>query len=194
MSQFWLYFNLGLEHVLDWQAYDHVLFIAVLVAAYTFSEWKKIVWLVTLFTLGHTLSLALSTFEVVMVKSQLVEFLIPLTILLTAIFNLFTAGKKASNGRINVLYVATLFFGLIHGLGFSTYFKMISGNTSEKILPLIEFALGIEAAQIIVVLIVLLLAFIFQSIFRFSKRDWVLVISSIVIGFAIPMLMGSIFW
>src|SRR5690606_18959429 len=126
--------------------------------------------------------------------SQLVEFLIPLTILLTAIFNLFTAGKKANNGRINVLYVATLFFGLIHGLGFSTYFKMISGNTSEKILPLIEFALGIEAAQIIVVLIVLLLAFIFQSIFRFSKRDWVLVISSIVIGFAIPMLVENIFW
>ena len=194
MSQFWLYFNLGLQHVLDWQAYDHVLFIAVLVAAYTFSEWKKIVWLVTLFTLGHTLSLALSTFEVVLVKSELVEFLIPLTILLTAVFNLFTAGKKANSGKINVLYVATLFFGLIHGLGFSTYFKMISGNTSEKILPLIEFALGIEAAQIIVVLVVLLLSFIFQSIFRFSKRDWILVISSIVIGFAIPMLAENIFW
>lgn len=194
MSQFWLYFNLGLQHVLDWQAYDHVLFIAVLVAAYTFSEWKKIVWLVTLFTLGHTLSLALATFEVVMVKSALVEFLIPLTILLTALFNLFTAGKKSNSGKINGLYVATLFFGLIHGLGFSTYFKMIAGNTSDKVLPLLEFALGIEAAQIIVVLAVLILAFIFQNIFRFSKRDWILVISSMVIGFAIPMLTGSIFW
>lgn len=194
MSQFWLYFNLGLQHVLDWQAYDHVLFIAVLVAAYTFTEWKKIVWLVTLFTLGHTLSLALAAFEVVMVKSELVEFLIPLTILLTALFNLFTAGKKANSGKINVLYVATLFFGLIHGLGFSTYFRMIAGNSSEKALPLLEFALGIEAAQIIVVCVVMLLGFIFQNIFRFSRRDWVLVISSIVIGFAIPMLMGSIFW
>ena len=129
-----------------------------------------------------------------MVKSELVEFLIPLTILLTALFNLFTAGKKANSGKINVLYVATLFFGLIHGLGFSTYFRMISGNSSEKALPLLEFALGIEAAQIIVVSVVLLLGFIFQNIFRFSKRDWVLVISSIVIGFAIPMLVGSIFW
>src|SRR5690606_20085732 len=151
-------------------------------------------WLVTLFTLGHTLSLALATFEVVMVKSQLVEFLIPLTILLTAVFNLFTAGKKANGGKINILYVATLFFGLIHGLGFSTYFRMIAGNSSEKALPLLEFALGIEAAQIIVVCVVMLLGFIFQNIFRFSKRDWVLVISSIVIGFAIPMLVDSIFW
>lgn len=194
MSQFWLYFNLGLTHVLDWQAYDHILFIAVLVAAYSFSEWKKIVWLVSLFTIGHTLSLALSTFNVVIVKSELVEFLIPLTILLTAVYNIFAVEKKSKNGKIQVLYFATLFFGIIHGFGFSTYFKMISGNVSEKLLPLLEFALGIETAQIIIVLAVLVLSFIFQNIFRFSKRDWILIISSIVIGFAIPMLAENIFW
>lgn len=129
-----------------------------------------------------------------MVKSELVEFLIPLTILLTALFNLFTAGKKAKGGKINVLYVATLFFGLIHGLGFSTYFRMIAAGAENKALPLLEFALGIETAQIIVVFVVMLLGFIFQNIFRFSKRDFVLIISSIVIGFAIPMLMDTIFW
>ena len=194
MSQFWLYFNLGLQHVLDWQAYDHVLFITVLVAAYSISEWKNIIWLVTIFTIGHTLSLALSTFEVVIVRSEPVEFLIPLTILLTAVYNLTRAGKKSRNNKIQVLYLATLFFGIIHGLGFSTYFKMISGSSSNIVLPLLEFALGIEAAQIIVVLVVLLLSFLVQYIFKFSQRDWILVVSSIVIGFAIPMLIENIFW
>lgn len=194
MSQFWLYFNLGLQHVLDWRAYDHVLFITVLVAAYSFNEWKRIIWLVTIFTIGHTLSLALSTFEVVIVRPELVEFLIPLTILLTALYNLFTAGKKSKDTRIQVLYFATLFFGIVHGLGFSSYFKMIAGSMANKALPLLEFALGIEAAQIIVVIVVLLLSFLFQFIFRFSQRDWVLVISSIVVGFAIPMLIENIFW
>lgn len=194
MSQFWLYFNLGLQHVLDWQAYDHVLFITVLVAAYSLNEWKKIIWLVTIFTIGHTLSLALSTFEVVIVRSELIEFLIPLTILLTAVYNLTRAGKKSRTNKIQVLYFATLFFGIIHGLGFSTYFKMISGSTSNIALPLLEFALGIEAAQIIVVLVVLLISFLVQYIFKFSQRDWILVVSSIVIGFAIPMLIENIFW
>lgn len=194
MSEFWLYFNLGLHHVLDWQAYDHILFIIVLVAAYNFNDWLKVIWLITLFTLGHTISLALSTYNVIMVRGELVEFLIPLTILLTAIFNLFTAGKNPRNGKIQVLYFATLFFGIIHGLGFSTFFKSVSANASSKILPLVEFALGIEAAQIIVVLVVLILSFIFQTIFRFSRRDWVMVISSIVIGFTIPMLLNNIFW
>lgn len=194
MSEFWLYFNLGLQHVLDWKAYDHVLFLTVLVAAYSFNEWKKILWLVTIFTLGHTLSLALSTFEVVIVRSDLVEFLIPLTILLTAIYNLAHAGKKSRTKKIQVLYFATLFFGLIHGLGFSTYFKMISGNASNKALPLLEFALGIEAAQIIVIIVVLLISFLVQFIFKFSQRDWILVISSIVIGFTIPMLIENTFW
>lgn len=194
MSQFWLYFELGLTHVLDWNAYDHVLFIIVLVAAYTFQEWKKIVWLVSIFTIGHTLSLALSTYGLVIVDSALVEFLIPLTILLTAIFNVATAGRKPKSNKIKVLYFVTLFFGVIHGLGFSTYFKMISANTTEKILPLLEFALGIETAQIIIVLAVLILSTICQFLFNFSRRDWVMVVSAIVIGFAIPMLVENIFW
>lgn len=194
MSQFWLYFNLGLQHILDWQAYEHVLFLAVLVAAYTGREWKKALRLVGIFTLGHLLSLVLSTFEVVLVKNELVEFLIPLSILLCAGFNIFTAGAKANSGKINLLYVASLFFGVIHGLSFSTYFKSIIGNSSEKVLPLIEFELGIVAAQFITLIIVMLLSFILQGIFRFSKRDWILVFSSIIVGLAIPMLIEHIFW
>ncbi len=186
MSDFWLYLKLGLNHVLDWQAYDHILFLIVLVAAYTFSSWKKIVILVSLFTVGHTMSLLLASYNVVTVSSTWIEFLIPITILIAAVYNLFTTGKNRELESLGLFYVITIFFGLIHGFGFASYFKII--NDDNAILPLLEFALGIEIAQLIVVLLVLLLGFIFQTIFRFHKRDWVLVISAIVIGLVIPML------
>ena len=188
MSQFWLYFNLGLEHVLDWNAYDHILFLIVLVAAYSFSSWTRVLWLVTIFTLGHTLALFLSVYGVVSVSSRWVELLIAVTILVTALYNIFTAKKKESQKNVSLLYAATAFFGIIHGLGFSTYFKMIASGTESKFLPLLEFALGIEAAQVIVVVIVMILGFIFQNFFRVNRRDWILVLSAIVIGIILPIL------
>jgi hypothetical protein len=195
MSQFWLYFKVGLTHVLDIHAYDHVLFLIALMVPYAFKDWKRIFVLVSLFTLGHTLSLLLSVFGIVSVKDSLVEFLIPITILLTAVFHLFTAGKSSKNESITFVAVITLFFGIIHGLGFSNYFKTIlPGKTSDKLLPLLEFALGIECAQIIVVFVVLILAYIVQTFFRFSKRDWALVMSAFIIGVVIPMIIGSEIW
>lgn len=191
MSQFWLYFRLGLDHVLDWQAYDHVLFLIVLVASYSFSTWKHVLWLVTLFTLGHTLALFLSVYGIVRVDINYVEFLIPVTILVTAIFDIATAGKKVRNTNFNLLYFTTIFFGLIHGLGFSSYFKMIAAGSESKFLPLVEFALGIEAAQLIVVLAVLIIGFLFQNVLNVSKRDWILVTASIVIGIILPILHKS---
>ena len=188
MSQFWLYFRLGLEHVLDWHAYDHILFLVVLVASYSFLGWKKVLWLVTTFTIGHTVSLFLSAYDIVKVDTGWVEFLIPITILITAIFNILTAKQKENRKNINLLYSTTAFFGIIHGLGFSTYFKMIAGGTESKFLPLLEFALGIETAQIIIVITVLILAFIFQNVLQVSRRDWILVLSSIVIGVILPIL------
>lgn len=189
MSDFWLYFKLGLEHVLDWKAYDHILFLIVLCAAYNFVSWKRLLLLVTLFTLGHTIALLLANYEVVTVSNKWIEFLIPMTIMVAAVFNLFTAGKKKRVEKLGILYIITAFFGLIHGFGFATYYRMI--NSDSEILPLLEFALGVETAQIIVVLAVLILAFLFQSIFRFNKRDWVLVVSSIVLGMTIPMLIDN---
>ncbi|WP_310991557.1 HupE/UreJ family protein [Aequorivita marina] len=189
MSDFWLYFNLGLEHVLDWKAYDHILFLIVLCAAYNFSSWKRILILVTLFTIGHTLSLILSNYNVVSVSSSLIEFLIPITILITALINIFGANKKKQTQKIGVYYIVTIFFGLIHGMGFASFFNALdSGN---EILPLLEFALGIEASQLIVVLVFLITAFIFQRVFGFKKRDWILVVSSLVIGMTIPMLIEN---
>ncbi|MEG9327318.1 HupE/UreJ family protein [Salinimicrobium catena] len=191
MSEFWLYFKLGLEHVLDWQAYDHILFLIVLVACHTFHGAKRVIWLVTLFTLGHTLSLFLSVYGIVSVNTKWVEFLIAASIFITAVFNIVTAKKMENKKDITLLYVTSLFFGVIHGLGFSTYFKVISAGTESKFLPLLEFALGIEAAQLIVVIIVLILAFIFQGLFGVSRRDWILVVSSIVIGVILPILIEN---
>ena len=189
MSDFLLYLKLGLTHVLDWQAYDHILFLIVLVVAYNFSNWKRIFILVSLFTIGHTVSLLLVNYSVVAISSKWVEFLIPVTILVAAFYNLLTSGKNNRSEKVGLFYVITIFFGLIHGFGFATYYKMIAGG--NEILPLLEFALGIELAQIIVVTIVLIFSFIFQSVLRFNKKDWVLVVSSIVIGLVIPMLQNN---
>jgi len=195
MSEFMLYFKIGLNHVLDIEGYDHVMFLIALTVPYAFKDWKRVLLLVTLFTVGHTLALILSVYEIIIIKAALVEFLIPITILVTAGFHLFTAGKSGKKESITFVAFVTLFFGVIHGLGFSNYFKTIlPGNATDKLLPLLEFALGIEAAQIIVVIIVLLLSYIVQTFFRFSKRDWTLVMSSFVIGVVLPMILNSDVW
>lgn len=195
MNDFWMYFQLGLKHVVNINAYDHVLFLIALTVPYLSKDWKRILLLVTLFTIGHTLALFLSVFNIVAVNATLVEFLIPITILITALFNLFTAGKSSKKDNITFIASITLFFGLIHGLGFSNYFKaIIPGNPSDKVVPLLEFALGIEAAQFIVVISVLILSFIVQTLLRFNKRDFILIMSSFVIGVVIPLIIENPIW
>jgi hypothetical protein len=195
MSEFWIYFQIGLKHVLDIHAYDHVLFLIALTIPYAFKDWKRILLLVSVFTIGHTLALLLSVFGIIAIKVNIVEFLIPITILITAFFHLFTAGKASKNESINLIFFVTLFFGIIHGLGFSNYFKTILGGTAtSKLVPLGEFALGIETAQLIVVFVVLIISYIVQTVFRFSKRDWALVMSAFIIGVVIPMIVDSPIW
>ncbi|MEP1490470.1 MAG: HupE/UreJ family protein [Algibacter sp.] len=183
----------GVNHVLDINAYDHVLFLIVLTIPYLFKDWKRVLLLVSTFTLGHTLSLILAAYGVVSVNASLIEFLIPVTILIVAVFNIFTAGKGPRKERVGILFFTTLFFGLVHGLGFAREFQMLLGDTDNKIILLLEFALGIEIAQVIIVFLVLFLGYIIQTVFRFSKRDWIMVISAIVVGLVIPMLLNSDF-
>ncbi|MGA9638052.1 HupE/UreJ family protein [Flavobacterium sp.] len=195
MSEFWIYFQLGLKHILNVYSYDHVLFLIALSVPFSFKDWMRILLLVTLFTIGHTMSLLLVVFGIVAIKVSVVEMLIPITILIVALFNLFTAGKTNKKESINLIFFVTLFFGIIHGLGFSTYFKtIVGGSTTSKLLPMSEFALGIEAAQIIVVFVVLILSYIVQTFFRFSKRDWTLVMSAFIIGVVLPMIIGNEIW
>lgn len=193
MDDLILYFTLGLRHVLDILAYDHVLFIIVLTIIYNFNQWRKVVWLVTFFTIGHSLTLALAAFNLLKIPLEIIEFLIPVTICITGLFNILKISRESNRKEQSMVFFA-LIFGLIHGLGFSNYFRGIIGREEDKILPLIEFALGIEAAQIVIVLCILILGMLLQNFFKVSKRDWVLVGSSIVIGVALPMVINRIFW
>lgn len=193
MEDLILYFKMGFTHVLDLAAYDHILFLIVLAVVFTMKEWTKLLWLVTLFTLGHSITLALAAYKVLEFPIDIIEFLIPLTIFITGFVNVITTKKPSTkSNRLNLFFA--FFFGFIHGLGFSNYFKMMIGQEQNKFLPLLEFALGIEGAQIIIVLSILIIGFILQNFLKTSKRDWVLVTSSIVIGFAIQMMLERIFW
>jgi len=191
MNDFWFNVKYGLNHVLDINGYDHVLFLMVLAVPYVFKDWKRVLVLVSLFTLGHTLSLVLAAYDVVSVNGKLVEFLIPITIIVAAIYNVFSVVKENNKKKAGLLFFTALFFGLIHGLGFAREFTMVFGDTNNKVLALLEFALGIEFAQVIIVFIILFLGFLLQTLFRFSRRDWVMVLSSIVIGLVIPILIEN---
>ncbi|MFM2213361.1 MAG: hypothetical protein RL427_624 [Bacteroidota bacterium] len=195
MSDFWIYFIIGLKHVLNIFAYDHVLFLLALTVPYDFKSWKRILILVSLFTLGHSLALFLSVFNVISIKVNLVEFLIPITILIAAMYNIILSGKSSKKDGITFAGIVTVFFGIIHGLGFSNYFNSIlSGKPSDKLVPLTEFALGIETAQIIVVIAALSLAYMILNLTIFSKRDWTLSISAFIVGVVIPMILQSEIW
>jgi hypothetical protein len=178
-------------HVLNVNAYDHILFLIVLTIPYMFKDWKRVLFLVTIFVLGHSVSLAFATYGVISVSNKWIEFLIPVTILIIALFNVFTAGKKTQNEKVGMLFFITLFYGLIHGLGFINVFEAAISKSENKLISLLEISLGIEIGQLIVVFIILFLGFLSQTLFRFSKRDWVMVISAIVVGLLIPMLIKS---
>jgi hypothetical protein len=193
LENFWFNVEYGINHVLNINAYDHVLFLIALTVPYMFKDWKRVLILVSVFTLGHTLSLVLAAYDIVRIDGQIIEFLIPVTILIVALFNVFTAGKGAQKEKIGVLFFSTLFFGLIHGLGFAREFHMLAGKSDNKFFLLIEFALGIEISQVIIVFTVLFLGFLAQTLFRLSKRDWIMVISAIVVGLVIPMILKSDF-
>ena len=193
LEELWFNVQYGINHVLDIKAYDHVLFLIVLTVPYMFKDWKRVFLLVSVFTIGHTLSLILATYGAVKVSANVIEFLIPLTILIVALFNVFTSGKGAQKEKIGVLFFSTLFFGLVHGLGFARELSILVGKNDNKLVTLLEFALGIEIAQIIIVFLVLFFGYLTQTVFRFSKRDWIMVISAIVVGLVIPMLLNSDF-
>jgi hypothetical protein len=195
MSQFLIYFQLGLKHILNIYSYDHILFLVALVIPLSFKDWKRILLLITSFTLGHTVALLLTLYGIIAVKVTVVELLIPITILIVALFHLFTAGKSGKKESLNLVFFITLFFGIIHGLGFLNYFRnMHHGASVSKLLAILESSLGIEAAQLVVVLVVLILSYIVQTVFRFSKRDWALVMSAFIIGIVLPIILGNEIW
>ncbi len=183
MSDFSFYFRFGWEHIISRAALDHQLFILALAAIYIIKDWKQVLVLVTAFTIGHSLTLFLSVKEIVTISSRWVEFLIPCTIVFTAITNLFQKKFTAKSIRIN--YFLALFFGLIHGLGFANNIRMALASDQSLGWGLFGFNLGLEAGQIIVVSIVLCLAFLVLNIFKAGRRDWVIFASACAFSIAL---------
>ncbi len=193
MDNFWFYTQLGLSHVLDTGAYDHILFLAALAAPFTYKSWKKIVILATIFTIAHCTSLSLSAYGLVTVNATWIEFLIPVTILFTALFNLYHSKKDLDQRNMVIHSAATTFFGLIHGFGFSNFFRMLMAEEDEKLSPLLGFATGIEIAQVLVILCVLLLAYLFYSL-NLKKWLFTAILSLLIIIVTIPLLVNTFPW
>ena len=189
MNEFPLYFGLGRDHILDYvRGYDHILFVLALCAVYLVRDWKKILILVTAFTIGHSITLALATLRLISVNTSLIEFLIPLTIFVTAVSNLFRKEESIGEKNIQINYFFALFFGLIHGMGFSNYLRAILGKSHEILTPLLAFNLGLEFGQIIVVTFFLAISYILVDWLNVSRRDWKMVLSSAIAGIALILM------
>ena len=198
MTEFQAYLQLGFEHIADHNGYDHILFVIALCAIYTLRDWKKVLLLVTAFTLGHSLTLALATLQIISFRSDVVEFLIPITILITAIVNLFHRIAKTTlvtEEKSSALrYPLAIGFGLIHGMGFSSYLRSLLGDESSIFQPLLAFNVGLELGQIMIVLIVLVLAFFVVELARVPKRTWNFVLSGIIAGMALWLIIQNEFF
>jgi hypothetical protein len=191
MSTFYTYFELGYDHILDINGFDHILFIIAICTAYSLYEWKKVLILVTAFTIGHSLTLALSVLDILSINSALIEFLIPLTILITAISNILKIQPSLSKNKLRASYILALFFGLIHGLGFSNYLKVLLGRNNEIIGQLFGFNIGLEIGQILIVVCFLVISFIATELIKVNKRDFKLVVSSMIIGISLMLMLNS---
>jgi hypothetical protein len=187
MNQFELYFSLGITHILDFEGYDHILFVIALCSIYTILDWRKILILVTAFTIGHSLTLALATLKFISVNAEVIELLIPVTIAITSGSNLMNT--RAKDGKwIQLNYLFALFFGLIHGLGFSNFLKSLLGRESSIIEPLLAFNLGLELGQIVIVVAFLAFTFIILNVLKIKQKLWIQIISSAVFIVSIFMI------
>lgn len=188
MDQFLTYFEVGFGHIVSRElGVDHILFIVALAVRYQFADWKKLLILVTAFTIGHSITLALSVFNMVNYSIAWIEFLIPVTIVITAVSNFFVK-KFSFNTRFPLIYFFALFFGLIHGLGFSNYLKSMLGKNSSVIWELFAFNVGLEVGQLVIVFAILIISFIFVNLFKCNRREFLLYISGG--AFAVALLMA----
>lgn len=200
-SAFQTYLQLGFEHISDLNGYDHILFIIALCAIYKLSEWKRVAILVTAFTIGHSVTLALAALDVVTFPSAWIEFLIPVTIVMTALYNVYvhrfeSVEQDQDNRAINLNYFFALIFGLIHGMGFSNFFKatLMPGEEGSFISQLLAFNIGVELGQLMIVAFVLVASFTFINVLKTRQRDWNLFVSGSAFGIAFIMALERIPW
>ena len=192
-----MYINLGFQHISDLAGYDHILFLLALCAVYSIDQWRRLFILVTAFTVGHSITLALSSFGWVVIPSHIIEFLIPVTILITAIRNVAVSPSDQltdDQGNMTGHYLIALCFGFIHGMGFSNYFRALMMDSSSITIPLLGFNLGIEIGQLLVVSIIVIVASLVVKFAQVKHRDWNLFISGAAAGISIVLMNETAFW
>ena len=192
MDQFSSYLEIGFNHIVNWMAYDHLLFLIVLTVIYHIRDWKNLLILITAFTIGHSITLLSSVYDIFFIDSALIEFAIPMTILISSIFNLFRK-PVIYTSRFQFNYFIALFFGMIHGMGLANDLKMLIG-AKDFFYPLLAFNLGVEGGQVVIVALVLIISFIFTEFFGIQRRDWNLIISSAVGGVSIMLIFENKIW
>lgn len=190
MQDFSFYFGLGWEHIISWDALDHQLFIAALSAIYVLKDWKQVLILVTAFTIGHSITLALSATNTVRFADDWVEFLIPVTIVITCISNLYQ--KKFTPRSVRINYFLALFFGLIHGMGFANTLRPMLARDQSLVTSLLGFNVGLEVGQIVVVIILMIIGKIMLDIIKVNRREWVIFLSAAVFGLALKIALEKI--
>lgn len=185
MQDLGFYFELGWQHIIAWDALDHVLFVLALSAIYLIGNWKQVLILITAFTIGHSLTLALSVYNIISVDGKWVEFLIPCTIIITAVFNLLEKNYKPRSLRLN--YFLALFFGLIHGLGFANAIRFMMAKDQSIGWSLFGFNVGLEAGQIVVVAGILFLSFLLVNKAGLKRKWWVRILSIVALSISFKM-------
>jgi hypothetical protein len=192
-SQFSTYLKLGLTHIADPHAYDHIVFIIALCAIYSLKEWRRVAILVTAFTIGHSVTLALAALKIVTPQYDLIEKLIPITICLTAIYNVLKPENQDNTSTfsksLNLNYLLALVFGLIHGLGFSNFFKELLGADADVVAPLFAFNVGIEIGQLSIVACILAASFLAFNVMKIKQVSWTQFISGAAFGIAVTLLL-----
>ena len=186
MHEFWMYTQIGFNHIANLSGMDHILFVAALCIRYQLSDWKKWLVLITAFTIGHSVTLVLSVFNYLDFATNWIEFLIPVTILITSISNMFVK-KFTFNTKFPVIYFFALFFGLIHGLGFSFYLKSLLGIQQNIAPALLAFNVGLEIGQILIVMAILVISFIFVTLLKAPRRDFILIVSGGILALSLQM-------
>ncbi|MDF7821674.1 HupE/UreJ family protein [Runella sp. MFBS21] len=190
MSEFQAYLQLGFEHITDPNGYDHILFVVALCAIYAFRDWKKVLILITAFTLGHSVTLALATLKLITYSSDVIELLIPITIFITALSN-FSETNQGEAKSPKLRYILAVSFGLIHGMGFSNYLRSLLGEQESIVMPLFAFNLGLELGQLLIVAIALGIASLFVEVLRVKRLTWNHLISGIVAGMALSLILNN---
>lgn len=191
MDEFLIYLQLGYQHITDINGYDHILFVIALCAIYRITDWQKILYLVTAFTIGHSITLALAALELIEYSTDLIEFLIPVTIILTCVSNFFHRSTESvldPEEFSRVRYFFAMMFGLIHGMGFSNYLKSLLGKNESIVVQLLAFNIGLEFGQLLIVAVAMTLAFLVLDGFKMKKHSWNLILSAFVAGVAFKLM------